>query len=134
MADIKVSAVTGKDAYLTNISARNHTILTDEPIEQGGKDLAPKPGELLAASLASCTAITLKMYLDRKGWEVGDIVVDVDIDTDSPITNTVFSRSISFSNSQLDEAQLKRVDLIANACPIHKMLSNTIEIKTKINS
>ncbi|MGV4414215.1 OsmC family protein [Chryseobacterium sp. T1] len=134
MADIKVSAVTGKEAYLTKVTARDHTILIDEPSEQGGKDLAPKPTELLAASLASCTAITLKMYFDRKGWEVGDIVVDVEIDVDSPITKTIFSRSISFSNSQLDEAQLKRVDLIANACPIHKMLSSTIEIKTKINS
>ena len=133
MIDIKVNAVTGEDAYLTKISVRNHTILTDEPVEQGGKDLAARPGELLAASLASCTAITLKMYMDRKGWQVGEIFVDVEIDHDKPITQATFIRKISFSNSQLDEAQLKRVDLIANACPIHKMLSGTIDIKTKIN-
>lgn len=133
MIDIKASAVTREEAYLTTISVRNHTILTDEPIEQGGKDLAARPGELLAASLASCTAITLKMYMDRKGWQVGEIFVDVAIDHDKPITQATFIRKISFSNSQLDEAQLKRVDLIANACPIHKMLSGTIDIKTKIN-
>jgi len=132
MADIKVSAVTGKEAYLTKVTSRNHTILSDEPMEQGGKDLAAKPSELLAASLASCTSITLKMYIDRKGWEVGDIVVEVVIDHNTPITETVFIRNISFSASNLDQAQLKRIDFVVNACPIHKMLSSTIEIKTQI--
>jgi len=105
----------------------------DEPLDKGGKDLAPKPGELLAASLASCTAITLKMYIDRKAWEVGDIFVDVDIDRDDAITETSFTRSIKFGNADLDADQLKRLMFIANACPVHKMLSNQIKIKTNFS-
>lgn len=133
MADINVSAITGSEGYLTKISTRNHIILVDEPLDKGGKDLAPKPGELLAASLASCTAITLRMYINRKEWKVGDIIVDVDIDRDDKITATTFTRKIKFTEAELDEDQLKRLTFIANACPVHKMLSSQIEIKTQIN-
>ena len=60
------------------ISVRNHRLTADEPTHQGGEDAGPSPQELLAASLASCTAITMKMYADRKGWDVGDVAVHVD--------------------------------------------------------
>ena len=60
------------------VEIRNHRITADEPPDLGGEDAGPSPQELLAASLASCTAITMEMYAYRKGWDVGDIVVDVD--------------------------------------------------------
>ncbi len=132
MIDAKVSAVTSKEAYLTTVTTRNHTILVDEPTEKGGKDLAPKPDELLAAALASCTAITLKMYLDRKNWEVGDITVDVEIDRDEKLTESIFTRTIKFSNANLEADQQKRINFIANACPVHKMLMNQIKIETHL--
>ena len=56
-----------------------HTLLVDEPASAGGTDTGPSPGRLLAASLAACTAITIEMYADRKGWEIGPIEVEVDV-------------------------------------------------------
>ena len=56
----------------------SHEIVADEPRDDGGSDEGPSPQELLAASLASCSAITMEMYAERKGWDVGDVVVDVD--------------------------------------------------------
>ena len=61
-----------------HIEIRGHRVIADEPKDSGGEDAGPSPQELLAASLASCTAITMEMYAHRKGWDVGDIVVDVD--------------------------------------------------------
>ena len=60
------------------VEMRDHTLTADEPKDEGGDDTGPSPQELLAASLASCTAITMEMYAQRKGWELGDVSVDVD--------------------------------------------------------
>ena len=60
------------------VEIRDHTLTTDEPDDEGGTDTGPSPQELLAASLASCTAITMEMYAQRKGWDLGDVSVDVD--------------------------------------------------------
>ena len=57
-----------------------HTLVVDEPADRGGTDTGPRPTQLLAASLAGCTAITIEMYAERKGWDVGAIEVDVDVD------------------------------------------------------
>ena len=61
----------GRDPAITPSTA-------DEPKDEGGEDAGPSPQELLAASLASCTAITMEMYAQRKGWDIGDVTVDVD--------------------------------------------------------
>jgi len=61
-----------------DVEVREHRLTADEPKDHGGYDSGPSPQELLAASLASCTAITMEMYAQRKGWEVGEIEVDVD--------------------------------------------------------
>src|SRR3712207_5174491 len=65
-------------AYRHEIAIRSHGLAADEPKEHGGEDSAPSPQELLAASLASCTAITMEMYAQRKGWQLPDLSVDVE--------------------------------------------------------
>src|SRR6187402_2311015 len=72
-----VTATIGLDQYYTKLKAGTHTVHADEPLENGGKDLAPGPGEYLRMALASCTAITLRMYANRKGWDVEKIQVTV---------------------------------------------------------
>src|ERR1041384_2088279 len=64
--------------FTQEVTIRQHELTADEPSEQGGDDEGPSPQELLAASLASCTAITMEMYANRKGWDVGEVVVDVE--------------------------------------------------------
>ena len=122
-----VTAIIGKDHYRTELLTSGYTIIADEPEEVGGSNLGPAPGEFLMISLASCTAITLRMYADRKKWSVDKIRVEVA--SEKVDTKTLFKREISFEGA-LDDDQRKRLLQIANSCPVHKTLSNPIEIQT----
>ena len=76
--NVKVSARRRK-GYAHSLTARHHTLIADEPAAQGGSDTGPEPPELLALSLASCTAITLEMYAERKEWDLGHLEVEVEL-------------------------------------------------------
>lgn len=124
-----VKASIGTDKYKTSVIAGKNSIIVDEPIDKGGLDLGFQPQELLAASLASCTAITLKMYADQKEWTINSFQVDVTIEQSEDKSTTKFVRKISFEGN-LDEKQHTRIVAIANACPIHKVLLSQIVIDT----
>ena len=124
-----VTAIIGQDHYRTELIASGKTIIADEPEELGGTNAGPAPGEFLMISLASCTAITLRMYADRKKWDVSKIKVEV---ASEKIDNTTFlKREITLEGS-LQEDQRQRLLQIANSCPVHKVLSNPIEISTRL--
>lgn len=119
--------------YTSEVSINQHDLLADEPIEKGGEDLGPAPGDYLCAALASCKAITLRMYAQRKKWEVEKIKVKVNLlkgDQNSIVQNT-FVCELSFTGN-LDEEQLRRLEVIANSCPLHKLLSKPNQIVTKL--
>lgn len=122
-----VRATIGSDRYRTEITTSSKTVIADEPEELGGTDLGPAPGEFLMISLASCTAITLRMYADRKIWPLDKIAVEVNFEKIDD--RTIFNREILLEG-QLDEEQRKRLLQIANACPVHKTLTNPIEIRS----
>ena len=118
--------------YRTEItSASGNILISDEPQILGGKNLGLNPTELLAASLASCTVITLRMYINRKQWEVSDIKVKIDFERDSERNVSLFTRKIEVIG-EVDETQRQRLETIANSCPIHKTLTHSIEIKTTL--
>ncbi len=102
-----------------------HKLTADEPRERGGSDAGPDPQELLAASLASCTAITIEMYADRKGWDIGDIVVDVDYEPAQRGSPTRFDMKIRFPK-ELPEEQRERLMQIAAKCPVHRTLEGEV--------
>jgi putative redox protein len=122
-----VSAEIGNDQYKTVITTDTHEFLSDEPVDNGGKDLAPSPGDFLRTSLASCTAITLRMYANRKKFLIEKIEVKVGSETREG--KTIFHRKVIITGA-IDDAQRKRMMQIANACPVHKVLVNPIEIVT----
>lgn len=123
-----VKARIEKSLYATNLNTeRNHHVLADEPESENGTDLGPTPDELLMMSLASCTAITLRMYANRKNWTVDAINVTVELERVEG--KSIFTRSIELEGVIGEDGQ-KRLLAIANACPVHKTLSNPIEIKT----
>jgi putative redox protein len=124
-----VTAKIGKDHYKTELITSGHHLVADEPLDVSGQDLGPAPGEFLMMSLASCTAITLRMYADRKNFPVESIRVE--IGTEKVDNTTLFNRHI-YLEGALDEAQRQRLLQIANACPVHKTLTNPIEIKTEL--
>ena len=117
--------------YRTEIDARGHQLIADEPEENGGQNSGPSPGDFLRSSLASCTAITLKMYADRKEWATGEISVKVEYRKNLDDFEPNFHVEVSFENKDLTEDQLKRLDLIAKKCPGHKILSKSHERQVK---
>lgn len=127
-----ISAKIDTRLYRTEItSASDNVLISDEPQELGGKNLGLNPTELLAASLASCTVITLRMYINRKQWNVEEINIKIDFERDSERNCTSFTRRIEVIG-EVDETQRQRLETIANSCPIHKTLTHSIEIKTTL--
>ena len=107
------------------VEIRDHRITADEPPDHGGEDAGPSPQELLAASLASCTAITMEMYAHRKGWDVGDIVVDVDYEPAQRGSPTRFTMGFQLSK-ELPEDQREKLMQIAAKCPVHRALEGEV--------
>jgi putative redox protein len=97
-----------------------HSLLVDEPAAVGGTDTGPRPTQLLAASLAGCVAITVEMYANRKGWDVGAVEVDVALAYDGPVPST-FEVGLKLP-PELSEEQRRRLLTIASRCPVHKVL------------
>lgn len=124
-----VVANIGKETYKTELTISDHNIVADEPEELGGTDQGPAPGEFLLISLASCTAITLRMYANRKNWPVENIRVEVNFEKVD--NKTIFKRELQVVGD-LTEEQRTRLLQIANACPVHKTLTNPIEVQTKL--
>src|SRR5688572_3812920 len=128
----KITAIIEKENYKTLLqSATNNIVIADEPLEVGGQNLGFSPSELLASALASCTSITLRMYANRKNWAIEQIKVEVDFQRDIQTNKTVFQRNIDIVGA-IDEEQKTKLLAIANACPIHKTLTNSIDIQTEI--
>lgn len=127
---VTVKAILGTEKYYTEFTAGENKIITDEPLEKGGQNKGFNPLEILATSLASCTAATLRMYIDRKGWEVPKINVEVELENYPPTKNVIFIRKISYEGANLDEDQLQRLHTIAEACPVHKILHGSMEVNT----
>jgi putative redox protein len=113
------------------VTIREHELTADEPKDQGGEDEGPSPQELLAASLASCTAITMEMYAQRKGWEVGDITVDVKYEPAQRGSPTRFEMLIKMPK-ELPEEQRQRLMQIAAKCPVHRTLEGEVMFDEKV--
>lgn len=103
----------------------DHRVVTDEPAELGGADVGPSPQELLAASLASCTATTIEMYANHKGWEIGDVKVKVEYESAKRGAPTTFNVKLCVPPG-LDDDQLRRITEIAAKCPVHRTLEGEV--------
>ena len=126
--------------YTVEISNGTHGIYSDEPIDLGGNDLGMTPYELLSSSLISCTAITLRMYAQRKGWPVEGIRVhcnhgkryaDDCVDCEDPKKKIDHIERIIEIEGDLDQQQRSRLMQIAEKCPVHKTLHSVVEIDTR---
>jgi len=98
-----------------------HTVAIDEPAEKGGTDTGPAPTRLLAASLAGCIAVTVEMYAERKGWDVGALEVDVDVAYEAHAPRS-FEVTLRLP-AGLDDDQVGRLKVIAGKCPVHEVLA-----------
>ncbi|HTT96303.1 MAG TPA: OsmC family protein [Solirubrobacterales bacterium] len=96
-------------------------MVVDEPAAAGGTDTGPRPTQLLAASLAGCTAITVELYAERKGWDVDGLEVAVEMRADAERKPTHFAVEVALPDG-LDEEQRQKLMTIAEKCPVHKLL------------
>ena len=122
---MKATARRNGGKFRHEIEIREHEIMSDEPKEHGGEDFAPSPQELLAASLASCTAITMEMYAERKGWDIGDVQVDVDYEPAQRGSPTKFEMVVKLPK-ELPEDQREKLMTIAAKCPVHRTLEGEV--------
>lgn len=113
--------------YTTVIQSDDHQIITDEPEEDGGQNLGFDPFELVLAALATCTTATMKMYADRKGWKVEKIDIQLRMEEIDKVQHIQSDITIE---GELDEEQRKRMLIIAQKCPVHKILTNPNVIVT----
>jgi putative redox protein len=110
-----------RNSFTHRVEVRNHQLLADEPTDNGGEDEGPMPQELLAASLASCTAVTMEMYAKRKGWDVGPIEVECDYTPAERGCPTHFNLVLRLP-SDLPREQIEKLQVIAAKCPVHRTL------------
>ena len=127
---LHVNGNLGEKNYLMEIKTTNHTIMVDEPVSIGGADSFPNPAQYLLSALASCTAITIKMYAVNKGWNVGNINVDVKLKEVLSAGKTIkkMVKAVQFEN-QLEDSQVERLLTIGSKCPISKLLEQPIEME-----
>ena len=120
-----------RERHRHEVEVDGHVVVVDEPVAAGGTDAGPSPTRLLAASLASCTAITVGMYADRKEWDVSGMEVTVDFGgPPSPGEATAFVVTLALPEG-LSEEQVDRIETIAGKCPVHRILAGEVEIETR---
>jgi putative redox protein len=126
-----IHGISGIKKYQCTIEWRNGKFIADEPPASGGKDVGPDPHTLLLSSIVSCTLITLRMYIDRKGWDIPNIAVNGNWyreKKDEKII-TIIDRDILFLSPVEEEKKLRLLE-IAGQCPISKILENEIKVRT----
>ncbi|MBV9336747.1 MAG: OsmC family protein [Solirubrobacterales bacterium] len=122
---------TARNAFTHRIDIRSHQLVTDEPPEHGGEDDGPSPQELLAASLASCTAVTMEMYAKRKGWDIGPVEVQCEYTPADRGCNTRFKLVLRLP-SGCPEEQVEKLRIIAAKCPVHRTLDGEVSFDERV--
>ena len=130
-----------EDNFTTSIQTKNHTLIADEPASIGGSDFGPSPYEYLNAGLAACTVMTLKMYAERKKWDLQEVFVyishsrvhsnDLNVSVDKPKYLDHISKKLKFVGN-LDIQQKERLKEIASRCPVHKTIASQVVFNTQI--
>jgi len=125
------AALTGKGRFQTAIRLRGHTILADEPVAVGGLASGPTPYELLSASLAACTTMTIRLYAEHKAFDLPPFRVEVAHGRDGGRDR--FTRVIHLGDG-VDEALQAKLLEIANKCPVHRTMERGFLVSTEIGT
>jgi putative redox protein len=129
--DKPVHAEIGTERYQCSIEWRNGKFIADEPVSGGGKDLGPDPYTLLLSSVASCVLVTLRMYIDRKNWDIHSVKINMNMYQEivNNIPTTIIDRDLILDENVPDEQKVKLQE-IASHCPISKILEAGVKLRT----
>ncbi|MGO9248212.1 MAG: OsmC family protein [Solirubrobacteraceae bacterium] len=128
---MKATARRDERTFKHTVQVREHQLTVDEPLDSGGEDAGPDPQELLAVSLASCSAITMEMYAQRKGWDIGHVEVDVQYSPAERGCPTKFELVLRLGDD-LPEEQVERLLTIAAKCPVHRVLDGEVMFAERV--
>lgn len=130
---VELSGSIGLDHYRATIQTKTHVLYADEPESNGGGDTAPSPGEILLSALAACKLITTRMYADRKGWAVGPIAIELEMNVDQTVRpyQTQIRCRLNLTGDLPDDQRQRLVE-IADKCPTHRILTGAISIHTEL--
>jgi putative redox protein len=131
LARMKATVRRDDGTFKHTVQVREHQLTVDEPPELGGNDTGPDPQELLAVSLASCTAITMEMYAARKGWDIGRVEVEVQYSPAERGCPTRFDLVMRLPED-LPEEQAERLRVIAAKCPVHRVLDGEVMFQERL--
>ena len=122
----------GRQGLKHTVEVGAHRLTADEPKDHGGTDRGPSPQELLAASLASCSAATMEMYATRRGWDIGEVVVEVDYEPAQRGSPTRFKMAVQLPE-QLPEEQREKLMQIVAKCPVHRTLEGEVCFEERVD-
>lgn len=120
-----------QEGFRHTVKVRQHRLTVDEPEDAGGSDEGPSPQELLAASLASCTAITMQMYAQRKGWDLAGVEVDCEYSSAERGYPTKFELVLRIPET-MDDERVERLRVVAAKCPIHRTLDGEVMFHERV--
>lgn len=131
------------EAFKTILTAGKHELISDEPpTVEGGKNQGPDPYDLLLMSLGTCTVMTVKMYAERKGWQVGDLYMELrhnkshveDCKTcEDPSSKIDVIEKELIIKGNVTQQQKEKLLEISKKCPVHRTLLNEIRIESSIS-
>ena len=121
------------EGFTHEVEVDGHRVITDEPREAGGADEGPSPTRLLLASLAACTATTVEMYADRKGWAVGAVEAEAELVSAEQGEPARYKVDVRIP-TVLSGDQVERIKVIAGKCPVHRTLTGAVEIEDRVEA
>ncbi len=128
---MRATARRSGSAVKQEIQIDDFSLVSDEPEEMGGTGEGPNPQQLLAASLASCSAITMELYANRRGWAIGDVSVDVVYEPAQRGSPTKFRMTVQLSKELPDDQRDKLMQIVAK-CPVHRTLEGEVMFEERV--
>lgn len=136
MTQVVVKAKDAEKNYRQEIKAKSHLLLADVSKDKGGEEAGPDPHELLLGALGACTSMTLQMYAKRKGWNLKSVEIDLteeEVESKDNASKSVKITRTIHLEGDLTQEQVDQLKIVADKCPIHKILSGPKEINTNIS-